>query len=63
MATKRVTGYSLFCSIMRDDAKVLLASYNTPFNHIHVNRELAHMWKSITHEEQSLWKLHASRLS
>ena len=57
---KRVSGYSLFCSTMRDDAKVTLYSSCTPFNHHHVNRELAYMWKSLSHEEQCHWNTHAS---
>jgi DNA polymerase III psi subunit len=57
---KRVSGYSLFCSTMRDDAKVTLYSTSTHFNHHHVNRELASMWKSLSLEEQRLWNTHAS---
>lgn len=57
---KRVSGYSLFCSTMRDDAKVTLYSNSTHVNHHHVNRELASMWKSLSHEEQLLWNTHAS---
>ena len=57
---KRASGYSLFCSTMRDDAKVALYSTGTPFNHHHVNHELAVMWKSLSHEEQSHWNTHAS---
>jgi len=59
LSKKRVSGYSLFCSTMRDDAKVTLYSTSTPFNHHHVNRELAYMWKSLSHEEQLLWNYHA----
>jgi len=57
---KRVSGYSLFCSTMRDDAKVTVYSYGTPFNHHHVNRELASMWNSLSHEERCHWNTHAS---
>lgn len=57
---KRVSGYSLFCSTMRDDAKVTLYSTSTHFNHHHVNRELASMWKSLSIEEQLLWNTHAT---
>jgi hypothetical protein len=57
---KRISGYTLFCSTMRDDAKVTLYSSSTHFNHHHVNRELASMWKSLSHEEQQLWNSHAS---
>jgi hypothetical protein len=57
---KRISGYNLFCSTMRDDAKVTLYSYSTHFNHHHVNRELASMWKSLSHEERQLWITHAS---
>ena len=57
---KRVSGYSLFCSTMRDDAKVTLYSTSTQFNHQHVNRELASMWKSLSHEERCLWNYHAT---
>ena len=56
---KRVSGYSLFCSTMRDDAKVTVFSYSNSTHH-HVNRELASMWKSLSHEEQLLWNTHAS---
>jgi hypothetical protein len=57
---KRISGYNLFCSTMRDDAKVTLYSSSTHFNHHHVNRELASMWKSLSHEEQLLWNTHAT---
>jgi hypothetical protein len=57
---KRVSGYSLFCSTMRDDAKVTLYSTSTHYNHHHVNRELASMWNSLSLEEQSIWNTHAT---
>lgn len=56
---KRVSGYSLFCSTMRDDAKVTVFS-NSNSTHQHVNRELASMWKSLSYEEQLLWNTHAT---
>jgi hypothetical protein len=59
---KRLSGYCLFCSTMRDDAKVTLYSYSTPFNHHHVNRELASMWNSLSHEERNHWNSHAQLL-
>lgn len=59
---KRVSGYCLFCSNMRDDAKVTLYSYGTHFNHQHVTRELASMWKSLSAEEQNMWNSHATLL-
>jgi hypothetical protein len=59
---KRVSGYNLFCSTMRDDAKVTLYSYSTPFNHHHVNRELASMWNSLSTEEHAHWNYHANLL-
>lgn len=61
---KRLSGYSLFCSTMRDDAKVTLysSSTSTHYNHHHVNRELASMWKSLSTEEQHLWNYHATIL-
>jgi hypothetical protein len=59
---KRVSGYTLFCSTMRDDAKVALYSTSTPYNHHHVNRELASMWKSLSQEEQSIWNYYILRL-
>lgn len=59
---KRISGYCLFCSTMRDDAKVTLYSTSTHFNHHHVNRELASMWKSLSTEEQQLWNYHATLL-
>jgi hypothetical protein len=59
---KRISGYNLFCSTMRDDAKVTLYSYSTPFNHHHVNRELASMWNSLSIEERCLWNSHATLL-
>ena len=57
---KRISGYNLFCSTMRDDAKVTLYSTSTHFNHHHVNRELASMWNSLSLEEQSIWNTHAT---
>jgi hypothetical protein len=57
---KRISGYTLFCSTMRDDAKVTLYSSSTHFNHHHVNRELASMWNSLSQEEQSIWNSHAT---
>ena len=65
---KRLSGYSLFCSTMRDDAKVTLyssstsTSSSTSYNHHHVNRELASMWNSLSTEEQQLWNYHATIL-
>jgi hypothetical protein len=59
---KRVSGYTLFCSTMRDDAKVALYSISTPYNHHHVNRELASMWKSLSTEERNHWNYHNLRL-
>jgi hypothetical protein len=57
---KRISGYCLFSSTMRDDAKVALFTHSTHFNHHHVNRELASMWKSLSTEEQYLWNSHAT---
>lgn len=61
---KRLSGYCLFCSTMRDDAKVTLysSSTSTHYKHHHVNRELASMWKSLSTEERSLWNYHATLL-
>jgi len=59
---KRVSGYTLFCSTMRDDAKAFIYSNFTTFNQHHVNRELASMWNSLSHEEQLLWNYHAKLL-
>jgi hypothetical protein len=59
---KRVSGYNLFCSTMRDDAKVALYSTSTPYNHHHVNRELASMWNSLSNEERNHWNYHILRL-
>jgi hypothetical protein len=58
-SNKRISGYSLFCSTMRDDAKVTLYSHSNTFNQHHVNRELASMWKSLSDEERLLWIYHA----
>ena len=55
----RRTGYNLFCSVMRDDAKVALDNTRIPYKHSHVNRELAAMWKLLSLEERTHWKLHA----
>lgn len=60
--TKRTTAYSLFSYSMRDDAKATLQSLNIPFNQHHVNREIASMWKSISHEERTLWNTHATNI-
>jgi hypothetical protein len=57
---KRISGYTLFCSTMRDDAKVTLYSSSTHFNHHHVNRELASMWNSLSLEERCIWNSHAT---